>query len=112
LRTTGGAQLSAYASYSGVLIIALAASITVLGLFFWMRTEGTYRFGQRSTQPPKGDVHAQPIDQSFDERILEYITSNKGTISLTKASKDLEIQADLIKDAIDRSKRDGRLEPA
>jgi hypothetical protein len=112
--------MSATPFYSGVLVGVLAALIIVFGLFFLMRTKGKFRVPRFrlpkfrvpriQSQPSKSDVHAEPIYETLDDRVLEYITSNKGTISVTKASQDLGVEADLIKDVIQRLKRDRKLE--
>jgi len=120
-RTIGGTVMSATPFYSGVLVGVLATLIIVFGLFFLMRTKGKFRV-QRfrlpklrvpriQSKPSKSDVHAEPIYKTLDDRVLEYIMSNKGTIGVTKASQDLGVEADFIRDAIQRLQRDGKLEP-
>ena len=86
-----------------------------------MRTKGKFRVPKFNlpkfrirriqSEPPKSDVHMEPIYKTLDDRVLEYIMSNKGTIGVTKASQDLGVEADFIREAIQRLKRDGKLEP-
>ena len=128
-RTIAGTVTSTAPFYSGVLVGVLAALIIVFGLFFLMRTKkltlnsmkGKFRVPRFrlpklrvpriQSEPPKSDVHAEPIYKTLDDRVLEYIMSNKGTIRVTKASQDLGVEADFIRDAIQRLQRDGKLEP-
>ena len=114
-------MMSATPFYSGVLVGVLATLIIVFGLFFLMRTKGKFRVPRFrlpklrvpriQSKPSKSDVHAEPIYKTLDDRVLEYIMSNKGTIGVTKASQDLGVEADFIRDAIQRLQRDGKLEP-
>jgi hypothetical protein len=110
--------MSTTSFYSGVLVGVLAALIIGFGLFFLMRTKkltlnflkGKLRVPRIEREPPESDVQAEPVYMTLDDRVLEYITSHEGTISVTKASQDLGVDADLIKDAIQRLQRDGKLE--
>jgi hypothetical protein len=50
-------------------------------------------------------------DGDMDEKIFEYISSKGGAIALNKASKELAIPIEVIKDAIGRMSMDGKLKP-
>ena len=96
-------------SYALILPIMV---IAILGAYGAIRiTNARRRSGkeQSDSAPPPAETSSE--DQ-IDAKLLEYITHQGGSISLSKASEDLGVPPATIKEAIGRLRNGGKLTPA
>jgi len=54
-------------------------------------------------------IVAEPVTETVDKRVYDYIVERKGEISLSRASKDLGLSVDDLRSSTERLKKKGRL---
>ena len=90
--------LAGYVPDPQLLLVGSGAAILVLVSALMMRR----RLG---SQVPEVSGDATEVN----DRLLDYITEHQGSISMSKASKELGVSADELDEAIMRLKADGKL---
>jgi PGF-pre-PGF domain-containing protein len=106
--------------YAVILVLAVLASIGICGGIRFKRSKS--KLIETKEQDGTGssllDVGSKPSlpetssEPQIEERLLEYITKNGGSISLKRAADDLRVSSATIKTAISHLKSKGKLAPA
>jgi PGF-pre-PGF domain-containing protein len=93
-----------WTGYAPLLMLAFGGAGATYAGTRWIKIR---KIKKRSTEdlPPPVNMREEELDES----VLRYIKSNKGVLSLSGAAKDLAIPPALIKEAVQRLKRDSRL---
>jgi PGF-pre-PGF domain-containing protein len=107
-------------SYALIMALALLVIIGIYGGIRFRRsrskpTDMKEQDGTESSMPNVGSKPSLPDTSSepqTEERLLEYIAKNGGSISLKKAADDLSVSPATIKEAISHLKSKGKLAPA
>lgn len=67
----------------------------------------------RLMPPPNAQTPAiMPAPQNLDQRVLDYITSHGGTISISQTARDLDVTQNALRFSIERLKAAGFLKPS
>jgi PGF-pre-PGF domain-containing protein len=101
-----GPIANSYALILPIIVIAILGAYGAIRISNARRKSGEE---QGDSAPPPAETSSE--DQ-IDAKLLEYITHQGGSISLSKASEDLGVPPATIKEAISRLRNGGKLTPA
>jgi PGF-pre-PGF domain-containing protein len=101
-----GAISDSYVIIFAVVVVAILGAYAAIRV---VKTRSKRGKEEKKSEPMPSEV--SPQDQT-EKRLLDYITQHSGSISLKKASEDLGVPSETIKEAISQLKSSGKLAPA